>query len=655
MFVRNLTAIFLIVSSIISTDLFATPAKLHTTPDFYLPLIEYTQTFVDESAELKLENIISNPDYFERIKTPYIDFGSVLKGQGWLKVSLLNDTDDNGVWRLDINRQYYYSLNVYTLREGKVEQILRHASSDSYYDRPVNDRMLGVDIEFSPGEIVDIYMAVKSKASTFMPLGVGTMEATARFHNKEHTVNWLINGVLFTFIGFAVLLISVIGWRLSLSFSLYILAGFAYMFHADGYTFVYFWPNHMDINDSMGLSFLVMMPFFGLVFSRSLFDFKKHAPKFENLLICYFFIAGAVALFSAHILENQTLKVLAYLVPPLGSFGQFVAGIIGLRKNLLGAKAYFVGAFVVVIGFIYAVMAHTFRGHFDHDMTLDFGHFALVIEGLAFIAAIAARLVGIRDERDRALESQLATVQDKLRLSTELKKAQDDFIRARRVADKRRNQLSSVSHDLQQPLLSLRNALSRMSGSDEDAAQQMHSAFDYLESLAREQLGVDQNQETEHAINSSIERFPVNIVLDNVREMFADEAASKGIELRFKPITIEVQTDPVALMRSLSNLVSNAIKHSRCNVVLLAARRRGKRLRIEVWDNGEGMSDKDFSNYIKRHKKGSTSQGSGLGLSIVKSISDEYRLDFEMRFGQGEGTVAFLYLPTNNLNEGLLS
>lgn len=619
--------------------------ELQSRSDFYQELASYASAFVDSSGTIPVESVLSQQENFAPVETKYIDFGRP-QGQVWVKSTLRNATDTQGVWRFDINRQYYKHITVYLVREGQDPQlVLSIGPESSLSDRPLQKRTLGVDINFASGEQVDVYTSVRTEATSFMPLGIGTVEATVRAHAQEHAYNVLFNGALFVLVGVALLLVSVIGWRLSLSFSAYLLAGVVYVTNADGYFLVHLWPNNMWLHDPMNLTFICLMPVCGIMFSRMLFDFKKHAPKLDRILFGYILTTSIVALLAIPIYEIDLLKIIAYLFPVAASALQISATVIAWRNNLLGAKPYAVGTVMILLSFIYAASAHVFSGNFDHDTTLDFGHFALIIEGLAFIAAIAIRLVGLRNERDLALNAELTATQEKLRLSTELQQAQDSFIQARKMAEVRKQQLSSVSHDLQQPLVSLRAALNNMGGSDEDAAQQMHSAFDYLEKLAREQLAAGKEDSAVEQVQPSQEKFPVSVVLDNVKEMFEEEAKAKGLDFRYQTSNIAVKTDPVALMRAVSNLVSNAIKHSDSGGVLMAARYRADKARIEVWDTGSGMSEEELERYQKPHEKGDESQGSGLGLSIVNRIAEEMGLDFKMSSRQGRGSVAFLYIP----------
>ena len=648
------------------------PAELKNHADFYLALKDYTRVYVDKHALLTIDEIINRDELFSAVATPYIDFGGVMRGRAWLKTSLhytspntaspntasVNTASINNnpsthtasltqsIWRFDINRQYYREADVYVLRKGKQpEHILHSRLSHSFYTRPVADRMLGVDIALNPGETVDLYIAIRADASTFMPLGVGNVEAILKRHTKEHSLNVVLNGMLLSFVVAALLLIPVIGWRIALSFSLYLLGGLAYIAHADGYTFVHLWPNHMTWNDPMNLSLMATMPIFGLLFSRELFNFQATHPRLDRFILLYCAVACAVVFSAYWLYQWPSTKVIGYLVPPTGSIAQIAAAVIAYRSNKPGASAYAVGAGFILCSFTYAVLANTLTGQFNQDITLDFGHFALIIEGAAFIAAIAIRLTRIKKERDRALLAELSITREKLHLSTQLQQARQDFYAAQQLADQRRSQLNTVGHDIRQPLISLRTALDNMGGPDEDTIQQIRKSFDYLEKLTLENLFGKNAAATDVSETSDIETFHLSVVLDNVSAMFSNEARRQGIAFRYRPQDVSVVSDPIALMRIVSNLVSNAIQHSEATGLLLAARKRGSCVQIEVRDNGKGMTQQDALKYRQAHTKSSDSEGSGLGLAIVSTLTNKLNLPFTVCTRPGKGSAFFIQVP----------
>jgi len=622
------------------------PLSLDTGSNFYLPLTEHIEGFVDETGSMDFDAVLENQSSFKKVTTKYPDYG-LSTGRVWFRTRVVNNTSENRTWRLDINRQYYSELAIYKKEPSKpYERLLFQNNKSSFADRDIPNRMLVQDFEVKAGEQTDLYIAFKSDSTTYMPLGIGTVEGATLYRSKENTLNWVLNGALIAIIAFTLMMMPVIKWRVSSSFAAYIFAGLVYVFHADGYTFQYLWPQQrMAINDPLNLSFMALMPVFGLTFSRAMFNFKKHAPWFDRYLVMLVSFAFVVALFSMKIYETQTLKVIAYLVPPIGAVTQVAAGYIAVRRKLSGAIPYLIGATIVMVSFLYAFIAHAVPGQYSLDATLDFGHFALFTECLAFATAIVVRLSGIRRERDQARQAELVSAQEKLKLSATLQKAQEDYIHARKLSDSRREQLSNLSHDIQQPLASLRSTIMNLDGADEEKVQKMQNAFDYLETIARSNIKTTPDNPPTSDGSIWTETFPLRAVLDNVHQMFIDEADSKGLAFSYDAPRVNVSSDPVQLMRAVSNLISNAIQHTNTGEIRLNTKRESGRLKICIEDTGEGMSKEQQDRMLLRNNKGDKSTGTGLGLAIVQEISETLGLEFELFSAPGKGTRAQLSFP----------
>ncbi len=623
-----------------STSFATPPVSLQQSPDYYVELVDHVEYLTDSTLDLDIDEVVHHHD-FRPVTTPYVDFG-LSKARVWLRARLVNSSNEAGTWRLDLRRQYNQETNIYVLRNGSnIEQLLSNTEKDSFSKRQIPSVFLATDVRLGARETIDIYVAYRSHSTTYLPLVIGKPTATNALYAQEHNLNLIMNGALLAMIIFALLMTPIISARLSISFAAYIVAGILYVMNADGYTFQYILPNHPSYNDPANLVSMLLMSFFGLSFSRVLFNFKQNSLRFDRLILTYILLVFIFILLALALFKVKELMIVAYSLVPLGSLLQVVAGIVAHRKGLIGAVPYLFGSLMVLSSMVYATVAHVVPGHFDLDHTLDYGHFALLCECIAFAAAMTLRLVGMRDERDRALSSQLSAAREQVRLSEALQHSQKEYIKSRQTSDLQRIQIESVSHDLQQPLASLRLALDHIQHGDEKAAQQMQGAFDYIESLATEQLtGSDDSINVPP--NSNFERFPINAVLDNVVEMFSNEAEQKNLELRYRKNTQFIKSDPVKLMRAVSNLVANAINNTQVGGVLLACRTRKGKLCIEVWDAGVGMSEDQLSTLKQRGEKGTDSSGSGLGLSIVQEISNELDLEFEFLSRSSKGSMARL-------------
>jgi two-component system, sensor histidine kinase len=113
---------------------------------------------------------------------------------------------------------------------------------------------------------------------------------------------------------------------------------------------------------------------------------------------------------------------------------------------------------------------------------------------------------------------------------------------------------------------------------------------------------------------------------------------------------LAVRTDPVMLTRVIDNLVSNAIKFTRRGV-LVSARRRGGDVHLEVWDQGPGMAADGLSTPTSAEISARTNDGFGLGLLIVRRLSDALGYGVNMRSIPGRGTCVRVSIPASDVVE----
>ena len=112
---------------------------------------------------------------------------------------------------------------------------------------------------------------------------------------------------------------------------------------------------------------------------------------------------------------------------------------------------------------------------------------------------------------------------------------------------------------------------------------------------------------------------------------------------------IFVYSDFFLLKQLFLNLVENAIKYGRGNEIKIEGHYE-KTLKILIIDNGEGISKEDlqyvYDKFFRVDKGRSRETGShGLGLSIVKKITEILKIDINIVSKLGEGTTVILDIP----------
>lgn len=263
-------------------------------------------------------------------------------------------------------------------------------------------------------------------------------------------------------------------------------------------------------------------------------------------------------------------------------------------------------------------------------------HAAYLIVGLMVMSIITIQLMGLHKDQQSALQRELELAQKNARINAELLQAEQNYSRAQRLAGKHKQQLASASHDLRQPIVSLRASIDAIAVSQTPLMrQQLRDAFDYLEQLCNQHLqqsrpendpDTDVIPDPELVSEHKAAAYPASLILGTVQRMFSKEAADRGIELRKVDCSVLLNTEPLVVMRIVSNLVANAIKHhpgGQRARVLLGCRRRHNRLEIMICDNGSGMTDDEIRVLQQPYQKSDDSAGEGLGLAIIQRLAAE--------------------------------
>ena len=165
------------------------------------------------------------------------------------------------------------------------------------------------------------------------------------------------------------------------------------------------------------------------------------------------------------------------------------------------------------------------------------------------------------------------------------------------VANRAKTQFfAAASHDLRQPLHALglfAEALRQRSHDDQaiELVNSINGSVDALEDLFSELLDITRIDSG--GVEVKPQDFALADVLRKLRLTFEPVAFDKGLALRLRGARHYAHADPLLVERILRNLVSNAIRYTEDGGVLVSARRRGDRLRLQVWDTGVGIRDSE--------------------------------------------------------------
>ncbi|CAN5333345.1 hypothetical protein BH10PSE17_BH10PSE17_01860 [soil metagenome] len=215
--------------------------------------------------------------------------------------------------------------------------------------------------------------------------------------------------------------------------------------------------------------------------------------------------------------------------------------------------------------------------------------------------------------------------------------------------------LAAAAHDLRQPLhaLGLFGAAieKRLRGRPEyplinsmmRSIEALEKSFTALLDISRLDAG---------AVRPTFQVFPVRDLFRRIYMQYAGEAERQDISLRFRAAGKLVRSDPMLLERIVSNLVQNALRYTERGGVLVAARRCGNDVAIEVWDSGIGIPEDQIESifhefYQVDNSERDRTKGIGMGLAIVQRLAALLEHKLEVRSQRGRGTIFRVVIPAS--------
>lgn len=140
-------------------------------------------------------------------------------------------------------------------------------------------------------------------------------------------------------------------------------------------------------------------------------------------------------------------------------------------------------------------------------------------------------------------------------------------------------------------------------------------------------------------------------MLQAVVALTQERARGRGLDitLRCPPQIGAIEADERRLKQALFNLISNAIKFTPPGgKISIEARRRSGEVLLAVTDTGIGPISPDQVKVLEHFARGKHQGGSGLGLSLVKSLIDLHGGSVEIEAAQEHGARLTCRLPVGS-------
>ena len=250
----------------------------------------------------------------------------------------------------------------------------------------------------------------------------------------------------------------------------------------------------------------------------------------------------------------------------------------------------------------------------------------------------------------------LRTINDDIYSFAELKQKEIDELK--KLEAFRREFIADVSHELKTPIFAAQGFVhTLLDGAVNDKnvrtkfLKKAAKSLDGLDMLVQDLLTLSHIETGQ--IKMHFESIDLYKLTEEVFEQLEDKADKKEVKLRIEGESGKtwVHADWQRINQVLTNLVSNAIKHSFNGGEVYVRFELGKKnVNVHVIDSGEGISPEHLSRIFERFYRVDKSRsrekgGTGLGLAIVKHILDGHNSKAEVQSTPGSGSIFSFKLP----------
>lgn len=241
-------------------------------------------------------------------------------------------------------------------------------------------------------------------------------------------------------------------------------------------------------------------------------------------------------------------------------------------------------------------------------------------------------------------------------LNTMLTRIEEAFTARAESEAQLRRFVADASHELRTPLTAIR-------GFSEMAQKGMVEPAEASQRIEKESLRMTSLVEDllllarlDQAPTLEINSVDLRTLLDEAVEDAASMHPDHSFELELPQQEVTIEADGQRLHRAVTNLLRNAGLHTPPGTkVRTTLELVGSRVRITVADDGPGITPDHLARIFERFYRADAARtrqqaasGSGLGLSIVKSIVEAHTGTVSVHSAPGHGTEFVLMLPVQH-------
>lgn len=342
--------------------------------------------------------------------------------------------------------------------------------------------------------------------------------------------------------------------------------------------------------------------------------------------------------------HNYDKRLNSHYLDLLGRLDNGLFVLLRTPIQSLKESAAIANRFMLLTGLISIVVSGLLSNKVSKQVTqpiMELNAIAKVMANLDFTAKYAVTSedeVGSLGKSINALSDQLQLTIEELRQKNE--QLEQDIKYISKVDEKRKEFMSSVSHELKTPIALIKGYAEGLEENvvhtDEDRAYYYHVILDEAERMSQliRKLMTLNNLESGHD-DLIMEAFDLAGMAQTVLKRGQQLAGDPEIKFEFEaPKEVVVYADEFLLEEVVLNYLTNAIHHASGEKrICLSIRVENEKVRLGVYNTGKHLAEEDldkiWDSFYKVDKSRSRAYGgNGLGLAVVKAIMERHEGEY---------------------------
>lgn len=521
----------------------------------------------------------------------------------WYRISIVNPTAIAHKLHLGLGANFLVFSQAVIERDGESEVVFTESNRQPFSERAVETaRLVSRAFEISPNSEAVVWIGISVDGSSDIGLSLMTPDDLAASYlaltNLQTAFYVSVIFIALFMLGFLFVYFS---WAQFFYLAFFLILA-AYNAQLSGLMFQWVWPNSPWWNGYashyIGLTGIMCAAWAAWLFVSA----SSRHPVFRIASLTFQGV-GILAMLAPFFLPLVTVKALLGPVVLIFFVVQFWAAIIALRFKVDGGYIVAAASVVLVLYLGVFTIGSQFEGLIPAFWIAVVLHFGPVLDGVLRFSSTVLQSYRLKQQQIEGLNR--------------LEYVQSTF--------------ADVRHDMRQPLGAMRMSLEGVEdGADTNKMKEklstLKEGLDYLEGVIEQAKPPSKGELNPVTEDDVAEVAPANLYLNCMQRMFAEEASSKGIELRIVPSSVLVIAPAYSLIRIMSNLVHNSILHSQGDKIVIGTRHIGRaNVTFQILDNGIGYQLPSLPDGQRAKER--TKHGNGLHIVLELAQANGIRLE----------------------------